>query len=1514
MLSATTASPANLGSLAAYQAHALPANLGPLTANQAPTASPAYLVPPPPANQGTLAANQAIHASQAHLMRPPPANQGHQFNPPPFSPIAASHVAAQEFLRENGQALVASPEEQISLATSILHSHGLSFTVAQQTTWERRAAARALQAVDDPSMPFGFDRIDIHAKIERAIQERTAKGNLGLQMNAKKVNWPVMAEFDQKSFVECRMKYYECVLSSILGGIFQPWKDCLEIKARVAACATFDMDDVDFFALSDAEFMSDCISYFGPKNASQALQALSLIRIDKHDDRTHSQADFVAKFDKVALQFLLAVNDFAKCQENWTVDVKSTFGGTLSIKDIMNKWYDVFPRQGFNPASRQIAHCRAFFDRNKKTAFKVQVRLLRNEFQSIDMQVAAKERAYVSATRDVMEAVEAVDHHQAFHQSRTQNRVADVSARANRQPEPSPRSGQSNKSFNDKPRAPPSSFKNGGVAKPRRVIAGHLRCQGCGSINNHYGLGYTKDSCPLFNTKHAMKAGHVWKSSADEPSVVLKNGEYGDLLAANPKIGENWKKAKMQRRTFVAALSVNDDESMSSDADPAPVGRDDDMSGNSDSDNKSSDYFHSSALLANIASIADAHIDATTTSEHVLAEFGHEDQFFGAARFANNNDLVAQTLLDPGATINIINPMFADRSCIQRRSVNVQIFQGKKKQCTVNEMVQCVFELLQANGTYVQHLEWFAVCDMGYALLLGRKFCRLQGFTCFDDKLTSFNTFAATQRSNAEANVAVLESVPLNVSIDLKFLRVDAPQGEARNKRHMKKIRGDVTESQNVIGRQLLQGGSCPLSSLKVVERTFENDIESVRLQFQAYGKKASSCTCEDWFVVTKDHDRLYLNQAFVKQHALADFVSEKPVTETAVVCSAPQSNGDFSYREPSLYDGASVAFLSSNKPRRAEGPNRLKPHYSKRASNQSFVSFHPVSGYRLTREAMPPLSPHWKRDHLNFKCNESYKANKQAVVAAYEAAMNMASWRKKERLYKSMLKSLDKVNSASNSCKVCQRPQSFESCIDVISELEMLAHVESTTADTIEPELSTSSSVAAVDQEFKCGEYVLLSGAINKPEFEGQRARLYNLRPSDPPGTWTIRVLGKNGDLVICHDSLFRKLSTIEQQRSVPSGAKASFSDVGIDEAGFPDAERKLMAHRQFGEEYSESLSRKIEALKSKFPTVFTEDVSEPCLFEPMKINLIPNAILPTKARWYRNTPRMRDEIRRQIQEQLDWGCIRKCVTPHVSDVLLVKRPHMPGKFRFVVSYIKLNEATVKEQLIMPDPKSQHERLQGCTIFGALDFSSYYRQIRLHEESQLLTGFASDEGTFCYTRVPMGITGACQYAQKVLQEKLAQDKVLGPLGLKNYFDDLPFGANSEEQFLFILEALLNFCVKWRLKVNPSKSVLGVKSITHVGFIVSKDGIAIDPERTRDISELEAPRSIKKVQSVLGIFNYVRQFIPNFADKAKFLSDKLVAQPSSRKRPASVLSKVAALDAALLHATSRKIKSVAPFL
>ena len=51
-----------------------------------------------------------------------------------------------------------------------------------------------------------------------------------------------------------------------------------------------------------------------------------------------------------------------------------------------------------------------------------------------------------------------------------------------------------------------------------------------------------------------------------------------------------------------------------------------------------------------------------------------------------------------------------------------------------------------------------------------------------------------------------------------------------------------------------------------------------------------------------------------------------------------------------------------------------------------------------------------------------------------------------------------------------------------------------------------------------------------------------------------------------------------------------------------------------------------------------------------------------------------------------------------------------------------------------------------------------------------------------------------------------------------------------------------------------------------LGFIVSKEGISMDPSRVKSISEIPLPHSKKSMQSFLGQINFVKHFIPDFIE------------------------------------------------
>lgn len=400
--------------------------------------------------------------------------------------------------------------------------------------------------------------------------------------------------------------------------------------------------------------------------------------------------------------------------------------------------------------------------------------------------------------------------------------------------------------------------------------------------------------------------------------------------------------------------------------------------------------------------------------------------------------------------------------------------------------------------------------------------------------------------------------------------------------------------------------------------------------------------------------------------------------------------------------------------------------------------------------------------------------------------------------------------------------------------------------------------------RRFVNGQCVTLQNLVTQAELNNKPARIVDY--DEDKSKYVISVSSPLGYWYAAED----KLKSID-----PLPANDDYTACGIDmSSGQPTLDPlSKPVHRQYGKQYSSELTKKINDLLEKYKHVFGKDVSQPCKFKPMKIDLIPGAVLPRNPRSWKNSPAQRAEVRAQLQSFLDMGIVRASSTAIVSNVLLVKRPGMPGKFRFTIDFRELNDATVAMPWKMPEVQSQLDSLAGNSIFGCIDLSSYYHQIELESGSKFLTGFITEDGVFEYQRVPMGLKNACAHAQSQLQGAIDADPVLRSSGLRNYFDDLPIAAKSPEEFLTILEAILKLGVNYGLKFNAEKSIFGVDSITHVGFIVTGKGVQVDPQRIEALREVEAPKSMKGVQSVLGIWNYIRNFIPNFSSRALPLTD-----------------------------------------
>ena len=103
---------------------------------------------------------------------------------------------------------------------------------------------------------------------------------------------------------------------------------------------------------------------------------------------------------------------------------------------------------------------------------------------------------------------------------------------------------------------------------------------------------------------------------------------------------------------------------------------------------------------------------------------------------------------------------------------------------------------------------------------------------------------------------------------------------------------------------------------------------------------------------------------------------------------------------------------------------------------------------------------------------------------------------------------------------------------------------------------------------------------------------------------------------------------------------------------------------------------------------------------------------------------------------------------------------------------------------------------------------------------------------------------------------------------LSSVHSDIIVVGKSFEDHLCNLQAVFERLRKARLKLQPRKCQLLQQKVTYLGHVVSAQGISPDAEKTRRVNQWPTPQSPKEVQQFLGLANYYRRFIKDFASLA----------------------------------------------
>ncbi len=260
--------------------------------------------------------------------------------------------------------------------------------------------------------------------------------------------------------------------------------------------------------------------------------------------------------------------------------------------------------------------------------------------------------------------------------------------------------------------------------------------------------------------------------------------------------------------------------------------------------------------------------------------------------------------------------------------------------------------------------------------------------------------------------------------------------------------------------------------------------------------------------------------------------------------------------------------------------------------------------------------------------------------------------------------------------------------------------------------------------------------------------------------------------------------------------------------------------------------------------------------------IDLVPG-MSPPKGRLYSLSVPEREAMEKYISDSLTAGFIRPSSSPAGAGFFFVAKKD--GSLRPCIDYRGVNNITVKNTYPLPLMSSAFERLQGASIFTKLDLRNAYHLVRIREGDEWKTAFNTPRGHFEYLVMPFGLSNSPAVFQALVNDVL-RDMV--DQFIYVYLDDILIFSSSLQEHVQHVRRVLQRLLENGLFVKAEKCAFHAQSVPFLGFIVSPEGVRMDPDRVKAVVNWPTPDSRKALLRFLGFANFYRRFIRNFSQLA----------------------------------------------
>ena len=223
----------------------------------------------------------------------------------------------------------------------------------------------------------------------------------------------------------------------------------------------------------------------------------------------------------------------------------------------------------------------------------------------------------------------------------------------------------------------------------------------------------------------------------------------------------------------------------------------------------------------------------------------------------------------------------------------------------------------------------------------------------------------------------------------------------------------------------------------------------------------------------------------------------------------------------------------------------------------------------------------------------------------------------------------------------------------------------------------------------------------------------------------------------------------------------------------------------------------------------------------------------------------------------------------PQTSPVFFVGKKD--GGKCIVMDYRRLNKQTVKNNYPLLLITDLVDSMGNKRVFTKMDLQWEYNNMQIKERNEWKVAFTTHVGSYEPVVMFFGMTNSPAMFQgmmnEILRDMINKEKVAA------FVDDVLIGTEMEEGHDELVEEVLKRLEENNLYIKPEKCTWKVQKVNFLGVVMGEGKIEMEEDKVAGVLNWPIPKMVRDVRKFLGLANYYRHFIKDFAKLAQSLNN-----------------------------------------